>query len=107
MTYSKYFYPQQTKIPVPVTVVILLLIIFFLARLFGQNPLPSRAGKKTVNNVKLVNPTLNQMGIFWQTDSKETGWIVYGKNNKDLDRTASDERDLQDKKNTYLNHQEP
>ncbi len=104
MTYSKYFYPQQTKIPVPITVAVVLLIIFFLARLFSSSPLSSRAGKKTISNLMHTNPTTNQLGIFWQTDNPETGWVVYGKNSKELNEVASDERDLQDKKSTYLNH---
>lgn len=104
MTYSKYFLPKEAKIPVPLTIVIVILLIFFLARLFTVKPLPSRASKENIKGLSLVNPSHNQVGLFWQTDVPETGWVLYGLNDRDLDNTVSDERDVQDKKNLFYNH---
>lgn len=96
--------PSDRKIPVPVTIAIIVLIIFFLARFFTTDPLPSSAAKKSVKNLSLVNASHSQVGIFWQTDSAETGWVIYGLSEKDLKSTASDERDVQNKKNLLVNH---
>ncbi|OGK10534.1 hypothetical protein A2767_04710 [Candidatus Roizmanbacteria bacterium RIFCSPHIGHO2_01_FULL_35_10] len=104
MTYSKYFLPNETKIPVPLTIAVVILLIFFLARLFAVKPLPSRANKKNIKDVSIVNLSHNQAGIFWKTDERETGWVVYGLNEKNLNYTVSDERDVQDKKNLFYNH---
>ena len=84
MTYSKYFYPQDPKIPTPITIAIIILLIIFISRLFTTSPLPSRASKKGVKGLSIVNPSNNQVGIFWQTDAEESGWVIYGKNERTL-----------------------
>ncbi|OGK39534.1 hypothetical protein A2954_07680 [Candidatus Roizmanbacteria bacterium RIFCSPLOWO2_01_FULL_37_12] len=104
MTYSKYFYPQDPKIPTPITIAIIILLIIFISRLFTTSPLPSRASKKGVKGLSIVNPSNNQVGIFWQTDAEESGWVIYGKNERTLNEIASDERDVQNKKKLYFNH---
>lgn len=57
-----------------------------------------------MRNLRVVNPLHNQVGIFWQTDEKETGWVIYGQNEGTLDKVALDERDIQDKRNLLYNH---
>lgn len=104
MTYSKYFMPSQSKIPTPLSIAAILLIIFLLIRFFSSNPIPSKASKKVLRQLNIVNPTSTQIGIFWQTDEKETGWVVYGQNEGRLDNTAPDEKDLQDKRDVYYYH---
>lgn len=104
MSYSKYFLAQDKKIPIPVTIIVVLLLILFMSRLFASSPVPSRASKKMIKNLKIVNPSHNQIGLFWQTDEKATGWAVYGKNERNLDKVALDERDLEEKKNLYYYH---
>lgn len=104
MSYSKYFLAQDKKIPIPVTIVVVLLLILFISQLFASSPVPSRASKQTIKNLKIVNPSHNQIGLFWQTDDKATGWVVYGKNERNLDKVALDERDLEEKKNLFYYH---
>lgn len=104
MVYSKFFFPQDRKIPTVVTIGTVLLIIFFLARYFGSVSFPSRASKKVVKKLSIVNPSHNQVGIFWQTEEKETGWVIYGQDERSLDTIALDERDIQDKRNLFYNH---
>ncbi len=104
MTYSKYFFPRDQTIPTPLMILVVLLLIFFLARLFGSASLPSRATKKIIKNLTITSPSQNQVGVFWQTDEKETGWVIFADNETNLERIALDERDLQDKKNLYYNH---
>jgi len=104
MTYSKYFLPQDKKIPTPITIAVVLLLIFFLARLFGSVSVPSRASKKIVKKLNVVSPSQNQVGILWQTDERETGWVIYGQNERVLNNIALDERDLQNKRNLFYNH---
>ena len=104
MTYSKYFFPQDKKIPIPVTIVVVLLLIYFLTKFFSSTSIPSRASKKIVKKLSVVSPSQNQVGIFWQTDEKETGWLIFGQNKKALNNVALDERDLQSKRNLFYNH---
>ncbi len=105
MTYSKYFSPQETKIPIPITVGVLVLVIVVLAKIFSTSPpTQSKASQKKINMLTLVNPSPNQAGLFWQSEKKEKGWVIYGKSQSNLDQIALDERDLQDKREAYLNH---
>ena len=104
MTYSKYFFPQDPKIPTSVTIGVVLLLIFFLAGLFGLTPIRSKASKKTVRQLRLVSPSHNQVSMYWQTDAKETGWLIYGQREQVLDKVALDERDVQDKRNLFYYH---
>ena len=104
MTYSKYFLPQNKKIPIPITILVVLLLIYFLTKFFSSTSIPSKASKKIVKKLSVVSPSQNQVGIFWQTDEKETGWVIFGQNIKALNNVALDERDLQSKRNLFYNH---
>src|SRR3989344_3608152 len=104
MTYSKYFFPQKAKIPFPLTVGLLLLILILLARTFSSNPILTKASKKNIKSLTIFNLTHNQVGIFWQTDKAETGWLNFGENENNLTKSALDERDLQEKRSQYRNH---
>lgn len=107
MVYSRYYLNQQQnsiKIPTPILVMILVLVIFILSRFFQTNSLPSRATKKAVRQIKVVNLLSNQAGVYWQTDTKEKGWLILGEKENDLKQTFSDDRDTSEKKGQYLNH---
>lgn len=45
-----------------------------------------------------------QATIYWQTDVAETGWIIYGEKNNQLNKIAFDNRDVSDQKQAYINH---
>jgi len=107
MIYSRYYLNQQqdsVKVPTPILVVVLILMIFILSRFFQTSSLPSRATKKSVRQIKIVNLLSNQVGVYWQTDVKEKGWLIFGEKEADLNHTFSDDRDTSEKKSQYLNH---
>jgi len=107
MIYSRYYLNQQqdsVKVPTPILVVVLVLMIFILSRFFQTNSLPSRAVKKAVRQIKIVNLLSNQVSVYWQTDVKEKGWLILGEKEGDLNQTFSDDRDTGEKKGQYLNH---
>ena len=58
-----------------------------------QNSAPSRASKRALLDHQIVNISPKQFGVFWEVDSADIGWILYGKNPKNLDSIAFDERD--------------
>ncbi len=104
MVYSKYFYPQQTRVPVVLSVVLILVIIIFLAKLLGTPPVPSKASKVSVSNVNVVNVSNNAAGIYWQTENKEVGWVILGENQALLSNIVLDSRDVPEEKNPFRNH---
>lgn len=104
MVYSKYFYPQQPRIPLILSLVLIFAVIVFLSKFLSTSPVPTKASKVSINNLNIVNPANNEVGIFWQTDSKEIGWVIYGEKEAKMDRIALDLRDVAEEKNSYKNH---
>ena len=105
MSYNDIFLKRNSvKIPTLVFLLIVSFISFFLIRMLSTKPLVSRASKKNLRKIMVVNPSYNQAGIFWQTDKKEIGWLVYGEREDKTDKIVFDERDTNDKKNPYFNH---
>ncbi len=104
MTYSDIYLKKPAKIPTAVGVLILFLIIGIFIRVSMKTSIPSRATKKTLQRMSVANLSPNQATIYWQTDGKETGWLVYGNDPRNLSNVALDDRDLPDKKNFLLNH---
>lgn len=104
MVYSDFFKSKEKKIPLPLSIVIILIIILSLGRILSSNPNRSKASNKEVRNMTVVNPTPNEFALYWLTDAKEIGWVIYGSAPNNLDRVALDERDLQNQKNAYYHH---
>jgi hypothetical protein len=72
--------------------------------LFKFKPMPSKADKRSILHLTRVNVAPTQTGIFWQTESKEVGWVVYGDSPDKLSRVALDEKDIGVNKAQYKNH---
>lgn len=53
---------------------------------------PTRASRKTLVIHEVVNRGPGQIGVFWETDVADEGWILYGDSPQKLDQVASDER---------------
>lgn len=105
MSYTKIFLNQQSaKIPSIFFLIAVSFISFFLIRLLSNKPLVSRAAKSSFRQLLIVNPSYNQFGVFWQTEEKEMGWLIYGEKENKLDKIVFDERDTSDRKNPYRNH---
>ncbi|MBI4004681.1 fibronectin type III domain-containing protein, partial [Candidatus Roizmanbacteria bacterium] len=104
MTYSNIYIRSQNKSSFFLVVLAALSIFSFSVFYFGSQSVPSRASKKTVKKLQIVNLYINQAGIYWQSELKEFGWIIYGKQKNDLQRIALDERDSEQKRNKFSHH---
>ncbi|PIV09489.1 hypothetical protein COS31_02060 [Candidatus Roizmanbacteria bacterium CG02_land_8_20_14_3_00_36_15] len=105
MSYSNIFLRRNSlRIPTVIFLVVISFVVFLLTRIFSPKPIASRASKKVLKRVAVVNLSHNQAGVFWQTEQKETGWLVYSDKQNVLDQIAFDEKDIAEKKSSYLNH---
>ncbi len=75
--------------------------IFFY---FSSNSTPTRASKQVVTRQEVVNVFPGQVGIFWEVEGADSGWIIYGENPSRLDQIALDERDIAGEKQKRLLH---
>ncbi|NTU46574.1 hypothetical protein HGA88_03025 [Candidatus Roizmanbacteria bacterium] len=79
--------------------------IGFFALLFStRSQIPTRASKKVLVRHEKVNVSARTAGIFWQSEKKETGWIVYGQTMDKVTKIALDERDIADSKTPSYYH---
>jgi len=104
MVYSQFYIKNKQRIPTLVVVFTILMTVVLFARFFAGTQSYTRASKKVVRRVEIVNISPVQVTVFWQTDLKEEGWIVYGESKDSLKNIALDERDVRDKKSAYMNH---
>lgn len=104
MAYSDIYLKKDTKIPTLLGILIACFIGLFFLRLFTQTAIPSKAEKKTVRRVEVTNLSSNQVTIFWQTDKKTVGWVIYGEKDNGLNKLVYDERDITQNKLSYINH---
>lgn len=105
MSYSSIFLNKNSgKVPTIVFLLVISFVSFFIVHIFSTKPMSSQASKKILRQLLIVNPSSNQVGVFWQTDKKEIGWLVYGEKDSRLDKIALDEKDAGNNKTPYLNH---
>ncbi|KKP52735.1 MAG: hypothetical protein UR42_C0005G0003 [Candidatus Roizmanbacteria bacterium GW2011_GWA2_33_33] len=107
MIYSDFYVPRENKLPT----VIGFLFIFFISVIFSRFFLglagSSKASLKVAKRVEIVNLSPTQTSIFWQTDQKESGWVLYGEAENKENKIVLDEKDLNnldEKKGKYLIH---
>lgn len=72
--------------------------------LLSQDASPTRASKRTLKEHEVVNVSPRQIGIFWETDEPDEGWIMYGERESSLDQIALDERDIKGEKSKRRYH---
>jgi hypothetical protein len=104
MTYSNFYLKEKTKVPTILGIAIVGFLILFFIRLFSQSSIPSKASKIIVKRIEVTNLSPHQVAVFWQTDSQETGWIIFGEEKNSLNKIAINELDLPSKKNPRRNH---
>lgn len=102
--YTRFFLPQQPKIPMALTIVVVAVIVMFMGKLFSSSPAPSSAAKAALTRLTVANVTNNQTSIFWQSQLKSVDWLIWSDNESDLHTIELDDRDIANKKNAYLNH---
>lgn len=104
MAYSDFYLNKQAKIPTILALLIACFVGLLFIRLFTHSATPSKAEKKIVRRFEVANLTSNQVVVYWQTDQKAVGWVVYGKKENELNRVAYDDRDLPQNKLSSQNH---
>lgn len=104
MSYSDiYFRPKQSKSLFVAAG--LVLVVFGIFMYFSRaTSAPLKAIAKTLKRHEIVNISPHQVGIFWVSDVKETGWVLYGTSKDNLSLVVIDERDVGEKKNLFSLH---
>lgn len=105
MLYSQLYLKDKARIPVPLGIFFVLLTAVVLGRFFfNQGTSYTRASKKTVKRVEVTNVSPVQVSVFWQSEKREDGFILYGETEASISKVALDDRDVAERKNEYLNH---
>jgi len=104
MIYSQLYLKKRNYVPVPLAILIIFLLIIFFSRLFHRTSQPSRASKKMLARLEIVNLNYNQATIFWQTNEKTTGYLLYGESRNKISNLKIDDRDTPTKKNQFFYH---
>jgi hypothetical protein len=104
MSYSDLYFRQKSRPSIIMIVIALVSILSFLTLFLANSHLPSRATKAALLRNQITNLAPNQVTLFWQTDQKETGWIMYGQDINNLNQIAEDERDVSTNKQSYFYH---
>ncbi len=104
MAYSDLYIGQKPKIPTLAGVLVIVFVAVFFLSLTNQSALPSKASRANLKRIEVTNLNPIQVSIFWQSQEKETGWIVYGEKENQLTGISLDDRDVEEKKGSYFNH---
>lgn len=105
MVYSDFYFKSRNKLSLVLLVTAVMSIFSFSLFFFGFNSTPSRASKKILKMHQIVNLSSTQAAIFWQSDKKETGWVVYGNNENVISTMVLDERDIENNRiNSYYHY---
>jgi len=92
---------SAVKILSSIAIVIVVSLGLFL---LTQDSAPTRASKRALLDHQIVNMSPKQFGVFWEVDSADEGWVLYGKNPNNLDMIAFDERDSGGEKEQRVYH---
>lgn len=105
MIYSELYFKQRQKVSIYLIALTLIFSFFIFTSIFSKlNLKQSRASKANLKRIEITNLNPIQATIFWQTDEKQTGWIMYGEDKNNINKIAFDERDILENKGKYLNH---
>lgn len=104
MSYSDiYFRPKQNKSLFIVASIVV--VVFGMFMYFSRaSSMPLRAIGKVLKRHEIVNVSAHQVGVFWVSDVKEAGWVLFGTSKDNLSLVAIDERDVGEKKNSFSLH---
>ena len=94
MIYSDLYLPKEKKLPTAIGFIFIFIIAVFFSRLVFNSAQPTVASLKVAKRVEVVNMSPTQVSIFWQTDRKESGWVIYGDTENKENKIIADEKDL-------------
>lgn len=104
MSYTQLYLQHNKKIPTLFAAIFILFVFIFFFKIFSNSSIPSKASKVKLKRIEITNLMPNQASVFWQTDQKETGWLLYGKKTGSLNIPAYDDRDIASNKMSYNYH---
>lgn len=107
MIYSDFYVRKENKLPTIIGFLFVLLITVIFSRFFLGLAGSSKASLKVAKRVEMVNLSPTQVSLFWQTDKKESGWVLYGETENKENKIILDEKDLNnigEKKGKYIAH---
>ncbi len=104
MLYSDLYFQSKRRTSIVLVICAVISIVGFLVFFSRVNTLPSRASKRTLKIHSVVNLSARQAGIYWQTDTAEVGWVVYGDSASNIKTVALDERDVESMKSPSKLH---
>lgn len=106
MIYSNLFTNyNQKKIPnwLIFIFIIIFSIIFFINQI-NDSLVQSRADSSKIKRIEILNLTPYEATIYWFSETKEIGWLIYGEKENLLNKIVLDNRDSYEIKNKYFNH---
>lgn len=68
----------------------LMAVVGFGIFYYSSDSVPTRASKKTVKKQDIVNVTPRQVGIYWESDSVDEAWILFGESENNINTLAPD-----------------
>lgn len=104
MIYSDLYIGRKQGIPTILGLLVVVFVTVFFFSLINRSPMPSKASQSRLKRTEVTNLNPIQANIYWQTQEKEVGWIIYGEDKNKLTNIAFDDRDVSEKKGSYLNH---
>lgn len=104
MIYSKLYLKNKPKIPNIISFLLIFLIILIFVRIFSGLTQPSKAANIRLKRLEITNISASSATIFWQTEKKEVGWLIYGDSPTKINKIALDERDLPSQKKPHFYH---
>lgn len=106
MPYSQFYLKRGRRVPWVVALLVIIAVTFLTIKISSISLTKnSRATSLVARRVEIANLTSTSATVYWIYKPKTTGWLIYGKGlGKKFDMTAGDDRDLNVKKNIYLNH---
>lgn len=104
MSYTDLYLQKQSKVPSVLIAVAFVVVAGLATFFFTSNSTPTRASKKTVKRHEVVNVAAYQAGVFWESESPDQGWIIYGEDPSKLNNIALDDRDIAGQKKEFTFH---
>ncbi len=106
MIYSNLFTNYNQK-RIPNWLVLFFIFIFTIIFFVGQinkTVIQSKADSNNIKRLEIVNLSPYEATIYWLSENKETGWLVYGEKDNLINKIALDNRDVDNIRNKYRNH---
>ncbi len=97
MSYSDLYLQQRSRPSQILVVLAVIATVSAISYYFLSSSTPTRASKQVINQHEQVNIFPRQASIFWEVETPDEGWVIYGENPSNLDQIALDERDIQER----------